>query len=305
MSPSRPPDLLVIGDVNPDVIVTGVAQPVPFGQAERLVEAVSVVIGGSAAITAAGAARLGAWVELVGVLGADPFGALVADLLAARGVGLRGVRRDLEQPTGVSVILDSGADRAILTAPGAIGSLRAGDLDSLPDRPARHVHVASYFLLDPEVRAALPGHLGRWRAAGVTTSVDTNHDPEDAWDLGDLLDHVDVFLPNETEVERFGAAAVAEVPELVVTRGAAGATVRTVGGEHRSAPPPSVDYADATGAGDSLTAGYLVARAEGRPPEEALDWGVCAGTLSTRGRGGTAAQPTRAELLAAVPGHRP
>jgi len=56
-------DLVVAGDCNPDVLVTGEVTPA-FGQRERLVDSMSLLIGGSAAITAVAAARLGLRVAL-------------------------------------------------------------------------------------------------------------------------------------------------------------------------------------------------------------------------------------------------
>ncbi len=52
-------DLVVLGDCNPDVLVTGDDVTPSFGQQEKLVDGISLVIGGSAAITAVAAARLG------------------------------------------------------------------------------------------------------------------------------------------------------------------------------------------------------------------------------------------------------
>jgi sugar/nucleoside kinase (ribokinase family) len=61
-------------------------------------------------------------------------------------------------------------------------------------------------------------------------------------------------------------------------------------------PPPPVTVADTTGAGDSFNAGFLDAWLEGYGVLECLRAGVACGALSTRGFGGTAAQPTRDEL---------
>ncbi len=52
-------DLLVVGDANPDVLVSGAPETPPTGQAETLVEAGTLALGGSAAIVAHGAARHG------------------------------------------------------------------------------------------------------------------------------------------------------------------------------------------------------------------------------------------------------
>jgi sugar/nucleoside kinase (ribokinase family) len=63
------------------------------------------------------------------------------------------------------------------------------------------------------------------------------------------------------------------------------------------APGLVLDVVDTTGAGDSFDAGYLAAFLTGVTDErERLRWAAVAGSLSVRGRGGTAAQATRAEL---------
>jgi sugar/nucleoside kinase (ribokinase family) len=67
-----PHDLVVIGDCNPDVLVLGDDVTPAFGQQEKLVGSISLVIGGSAAIAAVAAARLGLSVALVAAVGADP-----------------------------------------------------------------------------------------------------------------------------------------------------------------------------------------------------------------------------------------
>ena len=85
-------DLLVVGEINPDIVVTD-PDPVPvFGQAERLVEGIRLTIGSSSAITACGAARLGLRVAIVGVVGDDALGRFTLDALAARGVDVSACR---------------------------------------------------------------------------------------------------------------------------------------------------------------------------------------------------------------------
>ena len=60
-------DLLVLGDVNPDLVLRGGDVVPAFGQAEHLVDEAMLTVGGSGAIMACAAARLasgkqrGAW----------------------------------------------------------------------------------------------------------------------------------------------------------------------------------------------------------------------------------------------------
>lgn len=298
-------DLLVVGDVNPDVIVASPGLNPQFGQVEQLVDSASLVVGGSAAITAVGAARLGLRVGLCGVVGDDDLGQLMLVRLAEAGVDLQHLRVDASTPTGMSVILSRGDDRAVLTASGTISALSADDLDALPDRPARHVHSASYYLMSDAFRDVLPEAFGRFRGAGATTSVDTNWDPHERWDLSALLAETDVFLPNEAELTAIARSpildrAIEVVSEngcdVAVKRGPQGAVARIAGQSLRVLRAPPVDFVDAVGAGDSFDAGFLTGRLLGRDPAQCLAMAVIAGTLSTASTGGTDAQPTADEI---------
>jgi sugar/nucleoside kinase (ribokinase family) len=165
--------------------------------------------------------------------------------------------------------------------------------------------VASYYLMCDAYRRALPDALRRFRAAGVTTSLDTNWDPDGRWDLADVLAETDVFLPNANELTAVtGADGVGEALDddrlsacdVVVKLGERGALSRTrerVTVRVVAQPPPT--FQDAVGAGDTFDAGYLAGLLAGADAERSLRLAVAAGTLSTRGRGGTAAQPDRSE----------
>jgi len=158
-------DILVLGELNPDVIVRGTDPRLEFGQVERLVEAIDLVIGSSSAIFACGAATLGLRVAFVGVVGDDAMGRFMLDAMGARGVDVSACRVDPGTPTGASVILTRGNDRAILTAPGTVPLLRDEDVpDGLVGR-ARHLHVGSVYLLDV-LRPRLAGRFEAARRAG-------------------------------------------------------------------------------------------------------------------------------------------
>jgi sugar/nucleoside kinase (ribokinase family) len=293
------PRLIVLGDCNPDLMLMGGARPT-FGQVETLVDEASLTIGGSGAITACGAARLGLDCALIAAVGDDVLGQAQLSGLAAAGVDTSAIVTRAELATGVSVILGDADDRAVLTAPGAIDSLAAADVDPALLARADHVHVSSYFLLS-RLRPGLPHLLRGARNAGATTSVDTNWDPYGAWRdaLEPILDAVDLLLPNLAEAQRLSglqdpeAAATAladRVPTVAVKLGAEGAIA--VSGEGSVwARPPAVEVVDTTGAGDSFNAGFIAARLGGASLAEAVELAVACGALSARGLGGTAAQP--------------
>lgn len=286
-------DLLVVGDCNPDLILSGGDVVPEFGQWEKVVDDMRLVPGGSSTIVAAGAARLGLPTSLVAAVGDDLFGRFMLDAMAERGVDTGGCVIRADVATGLTVALTRGDDRAILTAPGAIATLRAEDVDGVRLRRATHLHVGSYFLLEG-LRPGLGELVRTARAAGATVSMDPQGDPAGGWDGGmrDLLPSIDVLFVNETEAAAIDGARAGLV---VVKRGARGASAGGV-----DVAPPAVDAVDATGAGDSFDAGFLAAWLAGEPVEQALRLGCACGALSTRALGGTAAQPNLDEARAAA-----
>src|ERR1017187_10051782 len=82
--------------------------------------------------------------------------------------------------------------RYILTYPGTMFELQYSDIDMAYVRSARHLHVSSFFLH----RALRPRILDLFRqakSAGLSTSLDTNDDPENKWDR-DLLDVLSTWI---------------------------------------------------------------------------------------------------------------
>jgi sugar/nucleoside kinase (ribokinase family) len=301
-------DLLVIGDCNPDVLVLGDDLTPAFGQQEKLVTGMSLVAGGSASITAVAAARLGLRVVLVAAIGDDAAGHFMLAELARAGVNTDVMAVRAELPTGMTVVLSRGDDRAILTAAGAIGTLTSADVpaDLLPR--ARHVHVSSYFLLERSLGPGLAALLAAARAAGASTSLDTNWDPAGTWGADffpDVLAHTDLLLPNEAEALRIARtttlpAAIASLTKaggsIAVKLGARGALYAD-GARRYLGTPPQIAAVDTTGAGDCFNAGLLAGLLHGFEPADALALGCAAGAASTQGIGGTGSSP---ELTAAL-----
>ncbi len=303
-------DLVVLGDANPDLVLRGGDVEPVFGQEERLVEEGTLTVGGSGAIMACAAARLGLRVGFVGVVGDDPFGMFMRVELESRGVDLRGLLVDPHRPTGITVVLSRGDDRAILTAPGTISDLRGSLIDADLLRTARHIHVSSYFL-QRALRENLPGLFGEVRAAGVSTSVDPNWDPEQRWDGGllGLLSQTDLFLPNSAEARAItGIDDIDVAAESLAGRGGTvaikfgdggGMVVR--GEDAIRVPGIAVNVIDTTGAGDTFDAGYLAGHLAGWPMQRCLALANICGGLSTQAAGGVAAQPTMDEALERLP----
>jgi sugar/nucleoside kinase (ribokinase family) len=292
-------DILVAGEINPDLILTGDVKP-EFGQVEKLVDSAALTIGSSSAIFACGAARLGLKVAFVGVCGDDVFGRFMLHEMQMREVDVSNVIVRKDGQTGSSVILSAGADRAILTHLGLMSALRKPDVSDALLRQTSHLHVASYFL-QTDLRPDLPALFRRARQLGLTTSLDPNYDPSEKW-LGfdELLSVTNVFLPNErealslsgeTNLDLAADKLGGKVEALAIKLGAQGAL--GVGASQKvRVPSLLVNVADTVGAGDSFDVGFIYGYLRQWDLTRSLQLACACGALSTQKAGGTEAQPT-------------
>ncbi|HQN63936.1 MAG TPA: carbohydrate kinase family protein, partial [Flexilinea sp.] len=141
-------DIAVIGDVNPDLILTGKDIIPEFGQVEKWIDDAELTIGGSAGIFAVGAAKLGLKVTFIGKVGDDHFGHFMKDRMTAQGIDVSGLVIDPSVKTGLSISLSDGNDRAILTFGGSNLLLNFQDIDFEIVTQSRHLHSGSFYLLN-------------------------------------------------------------------------------------------------------------------------------------------------------------
>jgi sugar/nucleoside kinase (ribokinase family) len=137
------------------------------------------------------------------------------------------------------------------------------------------------------------------KQAGLTTSLDTNDDPENQWarDLHEVLRYVDVFLPNDREARKIAGTDdfsqalnfLAEFAKIVVVKRGSSAAICRSGKEQWSAVPPAVQVVDDIGAGDTFNAGFIHAYLQGGRLEDCLAFANIAAAYSVTKPGGTEA----------------
>jgi ribokinase len=282
--PTDRPAVAVVGSYAKALVMTADRIPAP---GETLIgRDFRGTFGGKGSDMAVQAARLGAGVAYLGVVGDDSYGAELRDLLEGEGVDLSGLRVAPGESTGVGFIVkDTAGSNVIVVDPGANGSFSAADVDAA----AELVRAADVALAQLEIPLATALHaLALARAAGVTTILN----PAPAVDLRHTdLTGVDVLTPNEHEAKvalGLGPDAVVPAEELgrrllalgpravVITLGEAGALVVTA--DHvTSVDPVRVAVVDSNGAGDSFNAALAVALGEGRDLADAARF---AGTVA-------------------------
>jgi sugar/nucleoside kinase (ribokinase family) len=289
-------DIAIAGEINLDMILYGLPEQMPT-ERELLATDFAVTLGSSSAILAHNMAALGSKVGFVTKVGNDSFGAMAIERLRERSVDVARVAHGAK--SGVTLLLPHGPQRHILTFPGTISELRFEDLDLDYLASARHFHMSSLFL-QRELLPRVSELFQRMKSVGLTTSLDTNDDPDDRWDaalLESILPHVDVLLPNEREAMKMARANDVEtalsrlsqkVGTVVVKMGATGAMALR-DGRRVTASGVKVSVVDPIGAGDSFDAGFLHQFVRGADLTTCLAYGNLCGAFSTTASGGTEA----------------
>src|SRR5690242_4355245 len=145
MSRLERPKILVIGELNVDIVATGLRSTPEMGT-EILAEDCELTLGSASAIFAAGVARLGHSVTFVSQVGRDYFGDFCVDALQQLGVSTRHVARKADEKTGVTMALSGKRDRALVTHAGAVATLTSDCVNEALLQRHDHLHLSSYYL---------------------------------------------------------------------------------------------------------------------------------------------------------------
>jgi sugar/nucleoside kinase (ribokinase family) len=291
-------DILIAGELNVDLILNDIEKFPEVGK-EVLAHGMTLTLGSSSAIFASNIAMLGAKAAFFGKIGRDKFGEVVMESLQASGVDVSMIKTVENEMTGATVILNVAEDRANTTYPGAMDLLTPEEITDEDLRRAKHLHFSSFFL-QRGMRKGLGQLFRRAQKLGLTTSFDMQWDPEETWDLdiGDILPHVNIFLPNDTELmlltgkNNLDSAinAIAGITDvLVVKRGNRGSVVAAKGKRNELPAFLNKNVVDAIGAGDSFNAGFIYKYLQGEEIVSCQRFGNLTGAVSTTAAGGTAA----------------
>ena len=197
-------DVTVAGEINLDLILYGLPDELP-PERELLADGMTLTLGGSSAIMAhnLSSLRQPRGISVAHRRRRTGLGALLT--LQESGVDISQVRRvPGAVKTGLTVILQREAWRNMVTYSGTIAELVWDDLDLDYLSKSRHFHLSSFYV-QRGLRPRVPELFRKMKEAGLTTSLDTNDDPDDGWKggLDEVLQYVDVFPPvNEREVQK-------------------------------------------------------------------------------------------------------
>jgi sugar/nucleoside kinase (ribokinase family) len=243
--------VLVVGDAVLDVGIAPLADAPPGGDVPADVR---VEPGGQGANVAVRLARRGLPVTLVGAVGDDPAGSLLAAALADDGIRLEAVPAEA---TGVvAVLLDGTGGRTMY-------SQRVPFAHRVRRLPAsRWIVVSGYLLLEPAA-ADLAAVLGA-RSDGVLVLLgcDATPDRRAAWRSAASAARPDLVILNAEE-----AAWAADDPgALTVVTDASGASALVAGEPIHVGAVPVAAAVDTTGAGDAFAAALIAGLLDRWPP---------------------------------------
>lgn len=299
-------DIIAIGELNVDIILNQIDGFPQIGK-EIFSKKMDTVLGSSTAILAANAAALGLKIAIVSMIGKDSFGDIVCNELVSRGVDISHVSKHNSIPTGATISMSYGDNRANITYQGTMDILSFADIDSELFKKARHIHVSSIFM-QAGIKRDLLELLKYAKYCGATTSLDPQWDPNEEWDFNyeEILPLVDVFLPNQAEL-----AAITREPILtnginrikrfanvcIVKQGTKGSTLFRP--QHEvlyQASFINAHIVDTIGAGDSFNAGFLYKYLKGHSLDKCQRFGNLMGAINTTSTGGISAFETKEKI---------
>jgi sugar/nucleoside kinase (ribokinase family) len=303
---SQTSDVLCAGIVVADHVCTPIHHLPAAGElvlAERLL----LSIGGCAANVAVDLAKMGLEPAVVGRVGGDAFGKVVAAMLNDHRVDVSALQVSPDFDTSQTLIVNvAGEDRRFIHTFGANAHFRAADIP--PERVARCrvLYLGGYLVMPRVEQDELAAVFAAARRAGARTVLDvvTPGPGEYLPRLERLLPHVDVFLPNNHEAElitgerqplrQAEAFRQLGVGTAIITMGAEGTVLVDECRRLRAGVYP-VPFVDGSGGGDAFAAGYIYGLLDGRDPEDCLRVASALGASCVRAIGTTTAVFSRAE----------
>ncbi len=297
--------LTVLGSINADHVIT-----VPhFAKPGETLTGYGYHInyGGKGANQAVAAARLGAQVSFIGCIGDDDIGREMKRAFEKDGIDTQAIVSVSDETTGIAMIqvADSGENSIVISA-GANAALN----ESLVEAFSPQIIEADYLLMQLEtplnaiIKAA---KLAKQQGTRVVLN------PAPAQPLPDeLLAHVDIITPNETEAELLTGVTVTDeksavesarvfhakgIPTVLITLGSKGVYVSEQG-DGRIIAGFRVEAKDTTAAGDTFNGALITALLEHKPMSEAIRFAHAAAAISVTRKGAQPSIPSRAETLA-------
>ena len=295
--------ILVVGSCNTDMVIKAAHLPRP---GETILGGTFFMNpGGKGANQAVAIARLGGSVTFICKTGSDIFGHQSQQLFEEEGINTSYVFSDSGNPSGVALItVDEKAENCIVVASGANANLLPSDLAKAEEA----IELADLILMQLEVpmeTVCFVADIAWQKGKKVILNPAPAH-PLPA----DLLHHLYLITPNETEAEMITGVKITDdisaveaarvlsgmgVQHVIITLGSKGALICS-DGEAEIVPALKVEAVDTTAAGDVFNGALTVALSEGRNWKESVRFACKASAISVTRVGAQSSAPYRNEV---------
>lgn len=287
----REPIITVIGSINMDLVVSVDRKP---NRGETVKgESFDTLPGGKGANQAIALARLGATVNMIGMVGDDAFGQKLKSNLEKENVQVEAVGVTKGISTGVAVITIAENDNSITVVSGA-------------NEKVIPTYIREYESLIKQSDIVLTQFEVPTTAVEEAAMICEKHDvpivlnPAPFEALSDsLLDKITYLTPNQHEYELIkGYQRSFEndyQSKLIITKGEDGA-VFFENEKPQIVPAFTVKPIDTTGAGDTFNSAFTYMMTKTNNIEEACRFGNAAAALSVLKKGAQLGMPTKEEV---------
>ena len=295
--------ILVVGSSNTDMVIKAAHLPRP---GETILGGTFFMNpGGKGANQAVAIARLGGSVTFICKTGSDIFGHQSQQLFEEEGINTSYVFSDSGNPSGVALItVDEKAENCIVVASGANANLLPSDLAKAEEA----IELADLILMQLEVpmeTVCFVADIAWQKGKKVILNPAPAH-PLPA----DLLHHLYLITPNETEAEMITGVKITDeisaveaarilsrmgVQHVIITLGSKGALICS-DGKAEIVPALKVEAVDTTAAGDVFNGALTVALSEGRNLKESVRFACKASSISVTRVGAQSSAPYRNEV---------
>ena len=299
--------IVIVGSSNTDLTVRVEHFPQP---GETIIgHSFMTAQGGKGANQAVAVARLGGEAVFVARLGRDAFGETTLRLLQQEGMDTRHVSLTDGAASGVALIpVDSKGENTIIVASGANALLSVDDIQSA----AADIRAAGILLMQLEtpvptlVEAARLAHSN-----GVMVVLNPAPFPKEPLPK-ELLENVDLIIPNETEAAYMAGQEVEDdasalavirniqalgVQRVIITVGKRGAYTLDEQGQLVLVPAFPVKAVDTVAAGDTFCGALCVALSKGMTMAQAIRVANKAASIAVTRMGAQPSVPTAKEVF--------
>jgi len=294
-------EILVVGSLNIDFRVK-VQHLVAEGETE-LADQLDLIPGGKGANQAFAAGRLGNHTVMLGALGNDSYGALLAESLKFAGVDTTHLAIRKQTSTGIAIVqVDKQGSNSIIVIPGANATVDTAYIDE-------HLEVlrrCDIVLLQMEIPLETVLYVAKLaKQLGKLVILDPAPAPKSM--PSKIYQYIDFIKPNEAELRMLTGERDLEkgmrillsygVKGVVVTVGKNGAKMlQQPGGPIITYRTPDVPIVDTTAAGDSFSAAFATALAKGKDTGEAIRYANIVGAIVVSRSGAQTSIPTKEEV---------